>query len=138
MDDKIKIKYIHEDDTEITEKKMDVVEKIMDLCDSYKEKNKMDDKTKIKDVHFWVEFLNEDNKIAEKKVDVLEEFGGFDRKPEISYTITGQQPFKNMDYFTEEVKVYTFDKAIEKAKIFSKKYHDVYIAKQFEYVYQMM
>ena len=140
MDDKIKIKYIHEDDDKIAKKKMDVVEKVMDLCDSYKEKNKMDDKTKIKDVHFWVEFLNEHDKITEKKVDVLEEFGGFDRKPEISYTITGQQPFKNKagEYWTEEVKVYAFDEAIEKAKIFSKKYHDVYIAKQFEYVYQMM
>ena len=137
MDDKIKMKFIHEDDDKITEKKMRVVEEIMDLCDLYKEKNKMDDK--IKDVHIWVEFLNEDNKITEKRVDVLEEFGGFDKKPEISYTITGQQPFKNKagEYWTEEVKVYTFDEAIEKAKIFSKKYHDVYISKQFEYVYQM-
>ena len=67
-----------------------------------------------------------------------EEFKNFDRNPEISYTITGQQLFDIADYFTEEVKVYTFDKAIEKAKIFSKKYHDVYIAKQFEYVYQMI
>lgn len=137
MDDKIKMKFIHEDDDEITEKKMRVVEEIMDLCDSYKEKNKMDDK--IKDVHIWVEFLNEDNKITEKRVDGLEEFGDFDKKPEISYTITGQQPFKNKagEYWTEEVKVYTFDEAIEKAKIFSKKYHDVYISKQFDYVYQM-
>lgn len=99
----------------------------------------MNDKTKIKyNMHFWVEFFDEDNKITEKKVDVLEEFGGFDKKPEISYTITGQQPFKNRDYFTEEVKVYTFDEAIEKAKIFSKKYHDVYITKEFSYIYQMM
>ena len=84
----------------------------------------MDDK--IKDVHIWIEFLNEHDKITEKKVDVLEEFDGFDKKPEISYTITGQQPFKNKagEYWTEEVKVYTFDEAIEKAKIFSKKYHD--------------
>ena len=67
-----------------------------------------------------------------------EEFKNFDRKTEISYTITGQQPFNTTDYFSEEVKVYTFGKAIEKAKIFSKKYHDVYIAKQFEYVYQMI
>lgn len=70
-----------------------------------------------------------------------EEFKDFDHKPEISYTVTGQQPFRPVAgecYWTEEVKVYTFDKAIEKAKIFSKKYHDVYIAKQFEYVYQMM
>ena len=69
-----------------------------------------------------------------------EEFKNFDKKPEISYTVTGQQPFDTTDYWSEwseEVKVYTFDKAIEKAKIFSKKYHDVYIAKQFEYVYQM-
>lgn len=66
------------------------------------------------------------------------EFKNFDRKPEISYIVTGQQPFKTDEYWSEEVKVYTFDKAIEKAKIFSKKYHDVYIAKQFEYVYQMM
>lgn len=97
----------------------------------------MDDK--IKDVHIWVEFLNEHDKITEKKVDVLEEFDDFDKKPEISYTITGQQPFKNKagEYWTEEVKVYTFDEAIEKAKIFSKKYHDVYISKQFDYVYQM-
>ena len=100
----------------------------------------MNDEIKIKDVHFWIEFLNEDNKVAEKKVDVLEEFEDFDKKPEISYTITGQQPFKNKagEYWTEEVKVYTFDEAIEKAKIFSKKYHDVYISKQFDYVYQMM
>ncbi|MBR3674140.1 MAG: hypothetical protein IKN65_07720 [Clostridia bacterium] len=69
-----------------------------------------------------------------------EEFKDFDHKPEISYTVTGQQPFKAIagEYWTEEVKVYTFDEAIETAKIFSKKYHDVYIAKQFEYVYQMM
>ena len=67
-----------------------------------------------------------------------EEFKNFDKNPEISYTVTGQQPFENGGYFSEEVKVYTFDKAIEKAKIFSKKYHDVYIAKQFEYVYQMI
>ncbi|MBR3229819.1 MAG: hypothetical protein IKF91_03220 [Bacilli bacterium] len=67
-----------------------------------------------------------------------EEFKDFDKKPEISYTITGQQPFNISDYWTEEVNAYTFDKAIETAKIFSKKYHDVYIAKQFEYVYQMM
>ena len=66
-----------------------------------------------------------------------EEFKNFDHKPEISYTITGQHPFKVMMDWTEEVKVYTFDEAIEKAKIFSKKYHDVYIAKEFEYVYQM-
>lgn len=68
-----------------------------------------------------------------------EEFSGFDREPEISYTITGQQPFKPIagDCFSEEVRAYTFKKAIEKAEIFSKKYHDVYIAKQFEYVYQM-
>ena len=67
------------------------------------------------------------------------EFEDFDREPEISYVITGQQPFKPIagDCWTEEVRVYTFKKAIEKAKIFSKKYHDVYIAKQFEYVYQM-
>ena len=66
------------------------------------------------------------------------EFCDFDKKPEISYTITGQQPFDTTNYWTEEVKVYTFEKAMEKAKIFSKKYHDVYIAKQFEYVYQML
>ena len=47
MDDKIKIKDIYhwveilkddllyEDDDEITEKKVDVLEEIMDLCDSY-------------------------------------------------------------------------------------------------------
>ncbi len=67
-----------------------------------------------------------------------EEFKDFDKKPEISYTITGQQPFDTADYWTEEVKAYTFEKAIEKAKIFSKKYHDVYITKEFSYVYQMM
>lgn len=124
-------------DDKITKKKMDIAEEIIDLCGLYKEKNKMDDK--IKDVHIWIEFLNEHDKITEKKVDVLEEFEGFDKKPEISYTITGQQPFKNKagEYWTEEVKVYTFDEAIGKAKIFSKKYHDVYISKQFEYVYQM-
>ena len=66
------------------------------------------------------------------------EFKDFDHEPEISYTVTGQQPFNNSDYWTEEVKVYTFDKAIEKAKIFSKKYHDVYITKEFMYTYQMM
>ena len=105
----------------------------------------MDDKIKIKDIYHWVEILKDDllyeddDEITEKKVDVLEEFNDFDRKPEISYTITGQQPFKSKggEYWTEEVKVYTFDEAIEKAKIFSKKYHDVYISKQFEYVYQM-
>lgn len=67
-----------------------------------------------------------------------EEFKDFDKNPEISYTITGQQPFDTADYWTEEVKVYTFEKAMETAKSFSKKYHDVYIAKQFEYVYQML
>ena len=67
-----------------------------------------------------------------------EEFKDFDKKPEISYTITGQQPFNISDYWTEEVNVYTFDEAIETAKIFSKKYLDVYITKQFEYVYQMV
>lgn len=66
-----------------------------------------------------------------------EEFKNFDHKPEISYAITGQHPFKVMADWSEEVKVYTFDEAIETAKIFSKKYHDVYITKQFEYVYQM-
>lgn len=66
------------------------------------------------------------------------EFKDFDREPEISYIITGQQPFKNDGYFTEEVVEYSFEKAIVMAKIFSKKYHDVYIAKKFEYVYQMM
>ena len=67
-----------------------------------------------------------------------EEFKDFDKKPEISYTITGQQPFNISDYWAEEVNVYTFDEAIETANIFSKKYHDVYITKQFEYIYQMM
>lgn len=67
-----------------------------------------------------------------------EEFKNFDHKPEISYTITGQQPFDTGYYWTKEVKVYTFDKAIETAKIFSKKYHDVYITKEFMYTYQMM
>lgn len=69
-----------------------------------------------------------------------EEFKGFDHKPEISYTVTGQQPFKAIEgeYWTEEVKVYTFDEAIARAKIFSKKYHDVYIAKEFMYTYQMI
>lgn len=66
------------------------------------------------------------------------EFKDFDHEPEIAYTVTGQQPFNDSDYWTEEVKVYTFDKAIEKAKIFSKKYHDVYITKEFMYTYQMM
>lgn len=68
-----------------------------------------------------------------------EEFKDFDREPEISYTITGQQPFKTKsgEYWSEEVKVYTFDEAMEKAKIFSKKYHDVYITKEFMYTYQM-
>ena len=68
-----------------------------------------------------------------------EEFKNFDHKPEISYTITGQQPFKNKagEYWSEEVKVYTFDEAMEKAKNFSKKYHDVYITKEFMYTYQM-
>ena len=42
-----------------------------------------------------------------------EEFKNFDHKPEISYTITGQQPFDTGYYWTKEVKVYTFDKAIE-------------------------
>ena len=127
MDDKIKIKDIYhwveilkddllyEDDDEITEKKVDVLEEIMDLCDSY---------------------LDIEQEVIMKD----EEFKNFDHKPEISYTVTGQQPFKAIagEYWTEEVKVYTFDEAIETAKIFSKKYHDVYIAKQFEYVYQMM
>lgn len=67
-----------------------------------------------------------------------EEFKHFDHKPEISYVITGQQPFKTDEYWSKEVKVYTFDEAIEKAKIFSKKYHDVYITKEFSYIYQMM
>ena len=67
-----------------------------------------------------------------------QEFKDFDKKPEISYTIIGQHPFDSDDYWTEEVNVYTFDEAIETAKIFSKKYHDVYITKQFEYVYQMV
>ena len=67
-----------------------------------------------------------------------EEFKDFDKKPEISYTITGQHPFDSDDYWSEEVRAYTFDEAIDKAKILSKKYHDVYITKQFEYVYQMV
>ena len=67
-----------------------------------------------------------------------EEFKDFDKKPEISYTITGQQPFNISDYWSEEIRAYTFDEAIDKAKILSKKYHDVYITKQFEYVYQMV
>ena len=32
-----------------------------------------------------------------------EEFKDFDKKPEISYTVTGQQPFETADYWTEEV-----------------------------------
>ena len=67
-----------------------------------------------------------------------EEFKNFDRKPEVSYIITGQQPFDPADYWSEEVKVYTFEKAIQQAKIFSKRYHDVYITKEFMYTYQMM
>lgn len=127
MDDKIKIKDIYhwveilkddllyEDDDEITEKKVDVLEEIMDLCDSYLD-------------------------IEQGGIMKDEEFKDFDHKPEISYTITGQQPFKAIagEYWTEEVKVYTFEKAIEKAKFFSKKYHDVYITKEFMYTYQMM
>lgn len=44
-----------------------------------KEKNKMDDKIKIKDIYRWVEILKDDllyeddDEITEKKVDVLEE-----------------------------------------------------------------
>ena len=44
-----------------------------------KEKNKMDDKIKIKDIYHWVEILKDDllyeddDEITEKKVDVLEE-----------------------------------------------------------------
>lgn len=67
-----------------------------------------------------------------------EEFKDFDKKPEISYIIEGQQPFDSDGYWSEEVRAYTFDEAIDEAKILSKKYHDVYITKQFEYVYQMM
>ena len=67
-----------------------------------------------------------------------EEFKEFDHEPAISYLVTGEQPFDTTDYWSEEVKVYAFDKAIEKAKIFSKKYHDVYITKQFMYTYQWM
>ena len=61
-----------------------------------------------------------------------EEFKDFDHKPEISYTITGQQPFKAIagEYWTEEVKVYTFDEAIETAKIFSKKYFYILFSKR--------
>lgn len=67
-----------------------------------------------------------------------EEFKEFDKKPEISYTVTGQYPFDSDDYWSEEVRAYTFDEAIDEAKILSKKYHDVYITKQFEYTYQMV
>lgn len=66
------------------------------------------------------------------------EFEEFDHKPSISYLVTGEQPFNTDDYWSEEVKVYSFDNAIEKAKIFSKKYHDVYITKEFMYTFQMM
>lgn len=66
------------------------------------------------------------------------EFKDFDKEPAISYIVTGQQPFKTDDYWSDEITVYSFEKAIEMAEIFSKKYNDVYIAKQFEYVYQMM
>lgn len=67
-----------------------------------------------------------------------EEFKEFDHKPAISYLVTGEQPFDEGDYWSEEVVFNTFEKAIDKAKIFSKKYHDVYITKQFMYTYQWM
>lgn len=67
-----------------------------------------------------------------------EEFKDFDHKPEISYFVAGEQPFDSDDYWSEEVRAYTFDEAIDEAKILSKKYHDVYITKQFIYTYQMM
>ena len=66
------------------------------------------------------------------------EFKDFDHEPEISYFVTGEHPFNTGDDWSEDVKVYNFDEAIEKAKNFSKKYHDVYIIKEFSYVYQMM
>ena len=67
-----------------------------------------------------------------------EEFKEFDHEPAISYLVTGEHPFDEGDYWSEEVEVYTFDEAIDKAKIFSKTYHDVYITKQFMYTYQWM
>lgn len=67
-----------------------------------------------------------------------EEFKEFDHEPAISYLVTGEHPFDEGDYWSEEVDFRTFEKAIEQAKIFSERYHDVYITKQFMYTYQWM
>lgn len=67
-----------------------------------------------------------------------EEFKEFDREPAISYLVTGEHPFNEDDYWSDEVDFRTFEKAIEQAKIFSERYHDVYITKQFMYTYQWM
>ena len=67
-----------------------------------------------------------------------EEFKEFDHEPAISYLVTGEHPFDEGNYFSEEVYFYTFDEAIGQAKIFSERYHDVYITKQFMYTYQWM
>jgi hypothetical protein len=129
MDDKTKIKDIYhwvetlkndllfEDDDEITEKKVDVLEEIMGLCNSYLN-------------------IDENNIMKDKE---FKEFKNFDNKPEITYLVTGERPFNEDDYWSEEeTDFYTFEKAIEQAEIFSKKYHDVYITKQFTYTYQRM
>jgi hypothetical protein len=66
------------------------------------------------------------------------EFKDFDHKPEIRYLVTGEQPFHSDHYWSEDVKVKSYDEAVLKAKIFSKKYHNVFITKEFMYIYQMM
>lgn len=65
------------------------------------------------------------------------EFKNFDHKPEIMYLVTGEQPFNSGNYWSEDVKVKSYNDAILKAKIFSERYHNVFITKEFMYTYQM-
>lgn len=67
-----------------------------------------------------------------------EEFKDFDYKPEIMYLVTGEQPFRSDNYWSEDVKARSYEEAILKANIFSKKYHNVFITKEFMYTYQMI
>lgn len=66
-----------------------------------------------------------------------EEFKNFDHKPEIMYLVTGEHPFNSGYYWSEDVKVKSYNEAILKAKIFSERYHNVFITKEFMYTYQM-
>lgn len=65
------------------------------------------------------------------------EFNNFDHKPEIMYLVTGEHPFNSDNYWSEDVKVKSYNDAILKAKIFSERYHNVFITKEFMYIYQM-